>query len=87
MAKAGPTTPVQAKVQEKRGPGRPSTGGRGIGVLVRFPPAEEAALEALDEWIAAQEVPLTRPEAIRLLIARGVAASPPARRARAKGKR
>jgi len=93
MVKTGRTPASQPPVPEKRGRGRPSTGGRGIAVNLRFPPdpgrpgQPSAALEALDAWIAAQDEPLTRPEAIRLLIARGIAASPPVKRTRAKGKR
>lgn len=86
MAETGRRKPALA-ASEKRGPGRPSTGGRGVGVLVRFPPFEAEALEALDAWIAAQPEPLTRPEAIRILIARGIAASPPVKRTRTKTKR
>jgi hypothetical protein len=50
----------------KRKRGRPSTGGRREGVLVRLEPAQ---FKALDSWIAKQDAPLTRPEAIRAMIA------------------
>lgn len=45
--------------------GRPSTGGRKPGVMVRLTDGEIAALDA---WIAAQPDAPTRPEAIRRLI-------------------
>jgi hypothetical protein len=50
----------------KKKRGRPSTGGRREGVLVRLEPAQ---FKALDSWIAKQDAPLTRPEAIRAMIA------------------
>jgi hypothetical protein len=46
----------------KKGRGRPSTGGRREGVMVRLEPTQ---LARLDAWIARQEKPYTRPEAIR----------------------
>jgi hypothetical protein len=49
----------------KKKPGRPSTGGRREGVMVRLAPDR---LEALDAWIAKQSRPLTRPEAIRAMM-------------------
>jgi hypothetical protein len=52
-------------IQKRRG--RPSTGGRQQGVLVRLPPEQFARL---DTWIAQQPDPKpTRPEAIRAMIA------------------
>lgn len=45
--------------------GRPSTGGRGQMIGVRLQPDQ---LAALDAWIATQGKPLTRPEAIRLIL-------------------
>jgi hypothetical protein len=54
----------RAKAKNKR-TGRPPTG-QGLGVQVRFPPHE---LAALDEWIARDGSLLTRPQAIRRLVA------------------
>jgi hypothetical protein len=48
----------------KKKPGRPATG-KGEGVLVRLQPSQ---LAALDAWIAKQDRPLTRPEAIRAMM-------------------
>jgi hypothetical protein len=48
----------------KKKPGRPATG-KGEGVLVRLQPSQ---LAALDGWIAKQDAPLTRPEAIRAMM-------------------
>jgi hypothetical protein len=56
MAKSIRDTP------KKRGRGRPPTGGRREGVMVRLEPSQ---LTRLDAWIAQQEKPYTRPEAIR----------------------
>src|SRR5271155_709634 len=53
----------------KRGRGRPSTGGRRDGVLVRLEPDQ---FDALDNWIAKQGDQLTRPEAIRRLVELGL---------------
>ena len=50
----------------KKGRGRPSTGGRGKGVMVRLQPDQ---LKALDSWIAIQDASLTRPEAMRAMLA------------------
>jgi hypothetical protein len=55
----------------RRGRGRPSTGGRRDGVLVRFEPHQ---FEALDAWVARQGRPLSRPEAIRRLVELGLKA-------------
>jgi hypothetical protein len=55
----------------RRGRGRPSTGGRRDGVLVRFEPDQ---FEALDAWVARQGRPLSRPEAIRRLVELGLKA-------------
>jgi hypothetical protein len=52
-------------IPKKRGRGRPSTGGRREGVMVRLQPSQ---LAALDAWIAKQDAPLTRPEAIRAMM-------------------
>ena len=49
----------------KKKRGRPSTGGRREGVLVRLEPAQ---FKALDSWIAKQDASLTRPEAIRAMM-------------------
>src|SRR5580704_741590 len=52
-------------IPKKRG--RPSTGGRQKGIMLRLDPAN---LSALDDWISAQPEPRpTRPEAIRRLLA------------------
>jgi len=48
--------------------GRPPVGS--TGVLVKLPPDQ---LSQLDDWIAAQAVPPTRPEAVRQLLARALA--------------
>jgi hypothetical protein len=48
----------------KKKRGRPATG-KGEGVLVRLQPDQ---LKALDSWIAKQNRPLTRPEAIRAMM-------------------
>jgi len=45
--------------------GRPYTGGRGTMIGVRLPPDQ---LAALDTWVAQQPRPLTRPQAIRLMV-------------------
>jgi hypothetical protein len=56
----------------KKGRGRPSTGGRREGVMVRLEPAQ---FDELDDWIARQQEPdLSRPEAIRRLVATGLKA-------------
>jgi hypothetical protein len=55
----------------KKGRGRPSTGGRREGVMVRLEPDQ---FEALDAWIAKQAEPFTRPEAIRCLVELGLRA-------------
>lgn len=46
--------------------GRPRTTGKGVQIGVRLQPAQ---LAALDHWIAAQPEPVTRPEAVRQLLA------------------
>ena len=54
----------------KKRRGRPSTGGRREGILVRL---ESDQFEALDDWIAKQREPtLSRPEAIRRLVELGL---------------
>ena len=56
----------------KKKPGRPSTGGRREGILVRL---EADQFGALDAWIAKQKEPgLSRPEAIRRLVELGLQA-------------
>jgi hypothetical protein len=52
----------------KKRRGRPSTGGRREGVMVRLEPAQ---LEALDGWITKHDVE-SRPEAIRRLVELGL---------------
>jgi hypothetical protein len=49
----------------KRKRGRPATGGRGEGILVRLQPNR---LTAIDAWIAEQSAPMTRPEGIRAIL-------------------
>jgi hypothetical protein len=51
--------------------GRPSTGGRREGVMVRLEPAQ---FEALDGWIKRNAPDLSRPEAIRRLVELGLKA-------------
>lgn len=53
----------------KKKRGRPPTGGRREGVLVRLEPDQ---LEALDKWAAKQSDALSRPEAIRQLVEIGL---------------
>jgi hypothetical protein len=54
----------------KKKRGRPSTGGRSAGILVRFAGDQ---FDALDSWIARQkEGTLSRPEAIRRLVVLGL---------------
>ena len=56
----------------KKKRGRPSTGGRREGILVRL---ESDQFDALDNWIAKQKEPnLSRPEAIRRLVELGLKA-------------
>jgi hypothetical protein len=56
----------------KKRRGRPSTGGRREGILVRLEPDQ---FEALDGWIMKQKEPdLSRPEAIRRLVELGLKA-------------
>ena len=49
--------------------GRPPV--NAVAVLVRIPPAE---LEPIDNWMAKQKEPVTRPEAIRRLVELGLKA-------------
>jgi hypothetical protein len=49
----------------KKKRGRPASGGRGEGVLVRLQPDR---LAAIDAWITRQTAPMTRPEAIRAML-------------------
>jgi hypothetical protein len=51
---------------DKKKLGRPAIG-RGTAVLVRLQPA---MLAILDQWIAAQPKRVSRPEAMRLILAR-----------------
>jgi hypothetical protein len=55
----------------KRRRGRPSTGGRREGVLVRLEPAQ---LKVLDDWAEDHEIRGLRPEAIRRLVEIGLQA-------------
>ena len=61
----------------KKTRGRPSTGGRGEGIMVRWQPSQ---MRELDRWIAKQHDPFTRPEAIRRLVEMGLQAEGEARR-------
>jgi hypothetical protein len=56
---------------KKRSRGRPSTGGRRDGVMVRL---ETAQFKALDAWSSKQKPKPSRPEAIRRLVERGLKA-------------
>jgi hypothetical protein len=49
--------------------GRPSTGGRREGILVRLEPEQ---LAGLDTWAERQDGPTSRPEAIRRLVEIGL---------------
>src|ERR1700681_2312207 len=55
----------------KKRRGRPSTGGRREGIMVRLEPAQ---FEALDGWIKKHAADLSRPEAIRRLVEIGLKA-------------
>jgi hypothetical protein len=55
----------------KKRRGRPQTGGRREGVMVRLEPAQ---FEALDAWSAEQKPEPSRPEAIRRLVELGLKA-------------
>jgi hypothetical protein len=58
---------------KKRGRGRPPTGGRREGVMVRLEPAQ---FETLDVWIKTHAPDLSRPEAIRRLVELGLKTPP-----------
>lgn len=64
MAKSIKDTPKKQR-------GRPSTGGRREGVMVRLEPAQ---FEALNGWIKRNAPDLSRPEAIRRLVELGLKA-------------
>jgi hypothetical protein len=68
----------------KKGRGRPPTGGRRDGVLVRLEPDQ---FDALDNWIAKQGEQLTRPEAIRRLVELGLKVKSEAKPVRKPGRR
>lgn len=59
-----------ANATKKPGRGRPPTG-QGTPVQVRLQPD---MLNAVDGWIEKQPGPMTRPQAIRLLVAKGLSA-------------
>jgi hypothetical protein len=71
----------------KKQRGRPSTGGRREGVMVRLEPAQ---FEALDGWIKKHDVE-SRPEAIRRLVELGLAGAKkfaaPSQQTQAKAKK
>ena len=69
-------------IPKKSRRGRPKTTGRGEGIMLRLHPP---LLNALGVWIAAQEPPPSRPEAIRRLVERALVAESSAPRARSKG--
>ena len=52
----------QTVIPKKRGP---APTGKGTPIMVRLQPFQ---LAALDAWIAKQDAPLTRPEAIRAMM-------------------
>jgi hypothetical protein len=54
---------------KKKQRGRPSTGGRREGVMVRLEPTH---FEALDAWIKGTSPTMSRPEAIRRLVELGL---------------
>jgi hypothetical protein len=60
------TTQETVTTRKRRGP-KPT--GKGVNIGVRLQPDR---LAALDAWIASQPKPLSRPEAIRRLTARGL---------------
>ena len=62
-----------ADIPKKRG--RKKTTGRGEGVMVRF---HDPLASSVDQWSAAQPDAPSRPEAIRRLVEKGLAADPPA---------
>src|SRR5664279_4139785 len=69
----------------KKRRGRPSTGGRREGILVRL---ESDQFEALDGWIAKQKEPaLSRPQAIRRLVELGLQVKTPAKPVNKPGRR
>lgn len=59
------------RVITKKGRGRPVTTGKGTLIGVRLQPDQ---LNALDGWISKQDAPLTRPEALRAMLAAGLKA-------------
>jgi hypothetical protein len=62
-------------IPKKRG--RPPTGGRGEGIMVRMQPDQ---LAALDAWIERQGEATTRPKALRRLAEIGLSVGSPSRR-------
>jgi len=58
----------------KKKRGRPPTGGRREGILVRLEPEQ---LSSLDSWADRQDRPTSRPEAIRRLVEVGLKTAPP----------
>jgi hypothetical protein len=60
-------TSIRDNIKRKRG--RPVTTGKGTLIGVRLQPSQ---LKALDAWIARQDAPVTRPEAIRAVLAAGI---------------
>ena len=58
-------TAKSIRVITKKARGRPVTTGKGTLIGVRLQPSH---LKALDAWIAQQDAPLTRPEAIRAMM-------------------
>jgi hypothetical protein len=68
----------------KKGRGRPSTGGRREGVMVRL---ESAQFKALDGWIEKHAPDLSRPEAIRRLVELGLKVKTEAKPVKKPGRR
>jgi hypothetical protein len=58
--------------KKKRRPGRPRTTGRGTAIMVRM---HEEQLAAIDAWARQGTKQLSRPEAIRQLVAIGLYAA------------
>jgi hypothetical protein len=60
----------------KKGRGRPSTGGRREGIMLRLDPDQ---LESVDDWIIQRDATISRPEAIRRLVELGLTVKTKAR--------
>jgi len=72
-------------IPKKKARGRPPTGGRREGLMVRLEPAQ---FDALDNWISRQKEPnLSRPEAMRRLVELGLTVKVPAKPVSKPGRR